>query len=64
MKAPELFDGLGDGAVTVESALSLTNPASRKTFSLTHTGLVSADEPLEWVLEVTGLAEPEKQLAK
>ncbi len=64
MKAEELFEGLGDGAVTVESALGLPNPASRKTFSLTHTGLVSADDPLEWVLAVTGLAEPEKPLAK
>nr|WP_161501216.1 ATP-binding cassette domain-containing protein [Rhodopirellula sp. SM50] len=64
MKAEELFEGLGDGAVTVESALGLPNPASRKTFSLTHTGLVSAADPLEWVLAVTGLAEPEKPLAK
>ncbi|WP_167546621.1 alpha/beta fold hydrolase [Stieleria maiorica] len=64
MDAEELFDGKGDGAVTVESALGLPNPASRKTFPQTHTGLVSADGPLEWVLEVTGLAEPEKPLAK
>ncbi|WP_182866332.1 alpha/beta fold hydrolase [Rhodopirellula sp. JC639] len=64
MDAEELFDGKGDGAVTVESALGLPNPTSTKTFSATHTGLVSVDGPLEWVLQVTGLAEPEKPLAK
>lgn len=64
LAADELRDGVGDGAVTVESALGLPNPASRKTFSLTHTALVSSVEPLEWVLEVARLGEPAKPLAK
>ena len=64
LAADELHGGLGDGAVTVQSALGLPNPASTKTFPLNHTALVSAAEPLEWVLEVSGLAEPAKPLAK
>lgn len=64
LAADELRDGLGDGAVTVRSALGLQNAASRRTFSLTHTALVSSEGPLEWVLSVVGRGEPAKQLAK
>lgn len=64
LAADELRGGLGDGAVTVRSALGLANPATRKTFPLSHTALVSSVEPLEWVLEVSDLAEPLKPLAK
>ena len=60
----ELRDGLGDGAVTVESALGLPNASTQTTFSLSHTALVSSEGPLEWVLERVGLADPAKQLAK
>ncbi|MEL6105818.1 MAG: ATP-binding cassette domain-containing protein [Planctomycetota bacterium] len=61
LEAPELTDGAADGAVTLESALDLAKPASSKTFSLTHLGLVTEDEPLKWALETAGLIEGSKQ---
>lgn len=64
MDARELEEGKGDGAVTVESALGLSDPSSRRTFPLTHTGLVSSAQSLEWVLQTVGLAKAAKELAK
>lgn len=64
LAADELRDGLGDGAVTVASALGLPNPASSTTFPLTHTAMVSSVQPLEWALDLSGLTEPVNPKAK
>ncbi|MCO8120171.1 alpha/beta fold hydrolase [Stieleria sp. TO1_6] len=64
LAADELRQGRGDGAVTVRSALGLSDPASSTSFPLSHTGLVSDTEPLEWVLSQAKLGEPVKPQAK
>lgn len=64
LMAKELQDGEGDGAVTLASALGLPNPSSQTTFPLTHLGLVSSKEPLEWALQQCGLTDLAKPPAK
>ncbi len=54
--ADELITGLGDGAVTVSSAVSIKNPFSQRVFHRTHSGLLDLndryddDELLNWIL--------------
>ena len=64
LKALELTDGSGDGAVTRESALGLSGAASSTTFPLTHLGLVTEDAPLEWALQEAGLISSSNPPAK
>ena len=64
LSSEEFRQGRGDGAVTVDSALGLAGAAQTKTFPLSHTGLVSSTEPLEWVLQTAGLAEPGNPASK
>ncbi|WP_436716733.1 alpha/beta fold hydrolase [Roseiconus lacunae] len=58
LESDELDDGMGDGAVTIESASKLPDPDNRVRFPLTHTGLVSDLSALRWVLQTAGLDEP------
>jgi pimeloyl-ACP methyl ester carboxylesterase len=58
LKSPEFQDGLGDGVVTIESAL-LTGVESRQTFELNHLQLVSlpgeppeACEVFQWIMKI------------
>jgi pimeloyl-ACP methyl ester carboxylesterase len=54
--ADELIIGLGDGAVTVSSAVSIKNHASQRVFHRNHSGLLELndryedDELLNWIL--------------
>ncbi|HEY1785004.1 MAG TPA: alpha/beta fold hydrolase, partial [Pirellulales bacterium] len=57
---PEIEDGLGDGAVSVEGAL-LAGVESRRTFELNHVQLVwlpsdrpEMSEPFQWIMETLG----------
>ncbi|WP_145351977.1 ATP-binding cassette domain-containing protein [Roseimaritima multifibrata] len=57
LEAEEMLDGLGDGAVTVASAMAAPRFDSRKVFRVSHTGLLRVDrndDIKQWLIDLLG----------